>query len=255
MDTKKRKAAMLRFLFIFSVCLLAGIAVYKYAATERLADDDAPAALPVEAVKEEAPAPAKQKPQPAAIPVEPLASEADPDEAEPADDAMADATPDAVADAAAADSMAWVGESAPVKKKALSAIYIAYTKSLFSASDASVDAFLHRILQSDQPAPGHTYYRGENGRIESMLTLGERGAVCEILVCYDADGHPVDRLEIGMLSPNGHEKKYAAFSVSKLSVFEQTSGKTSGARQERVTEYTITPQLYLKKGKIFTKLL
>ena len=140
-------------------------------------------------------------------------------------------------------------------KKELNSIYIPLTKSLFSASDASINVFRNRIMQSEPPVRAKIYYQGENGLIESLLSLDEKGAIHETLFSYDPAGNPVDKLEIGLLVPDSSEKKYATISVNKLSVFELTSTLSADKRQERVTEYFITPQLRFKKGRTFSRLL
>ena len=145
-------------------------------------------------------------------------------------------------------------ENVLAQGKELTSIYIPLTKSLFSASDASIDAFQNRITRVGPPVRGKVYYQGENGLIESFISLDDKGVMHEILFSYDPAGNPVDELEIGLLVPDSPEKKYATVLVNKLSVFELTIVEASGKRQERVTEYFISPQLQFKKGKTFTKL-
>jgi hypothetical protein len=251
MNTKKQKAIISRLLVIVPFCLLAVVGIYMYYEREKLNVDDSSDTLRVEEVAEEKPAPVKQNPQKPPFRIEP--------DTDLGEDGLPEERPEEGSEEAAidmaVDTTAVADEAVSVEKKVLSTIYIPQTKSLFSDSNVSIDTFLSRVLQSDHPVSGKVYYRGENGLIESVLTVDESGVVREVLVSYDAGGQPVDRLEIGMLAPNSFAKKYAVLSVYKLSVFEQTAEKTSNTRQERVTEYTITPQLYLKKGKIFTKLL
>jgi hypothetical protein len=137
----------------------------------------------------------------------------------------------------------------------LASIYIPSTKSLFFASDASIETFRNRITQPGHPVRGKMYYQGENGLLESFLSIDEKGFIHEIVYSYDPAGNPVDEVEIGLLVPDGSIKKHATLSVNKLSVFELTTDKLAGKKQERVTEYSISPQLRFKKGRTFSKLI
>ena len=125
----------------------------------------------------------------------------------------------------------------------LSTVYISRTKSLFASNKVSVETFKDK-LSDGKHAAGKVYYQGDNGKLESSLSLDEKGHLHEYLAGFDPKGNKTENIEIGWLSTDKQHKKYAIFLVNKLSIFEE----------ERVTEYTITPQLRFKKGKTFTKI-
>ncbi|GHV55720.1 hypothetical protein FACS1894182_00610 [Bacteroidia bacterium] len=224
-----------------------GIAVYKLHQPEEVAEKEiVPENPKVEQIEEDKSKPTKQITNTDSVKkntsnLDVFISE------EPMDDLpeeMNEHTPEAI-----------VIEETSVEKKELTAIYIPLTKSLFFASDASIDVLKRRVKQSERSFSGKIYYQGENGLIESFLTIDEEGVMHEILASYDPNGNAVDHVEIGLLIPGNPEKKYATLSVNKLSVYQLTMVKSSNKKQERVTEYSINPQLYFKKGKTFTKLL
>jgi hypothetical protein len=140
-------------------------------------------------------------------------------------------------------------------KKELTTIYIPLTKSLFTSPNISRESFQSRMMQPEHPVVfGKSYYQGENGKLESSLRIDAEGNLHEQLHSFDSDGNLVDNIEIGFLSPEPHPRKYATLSVNKLSVFEISTTSASGKKEERVTEYSITPQLQFRKGKTFSKI-
>ena len=226
--------------FIFPICLLTGIAIYLFREQKMVEDEN---------ITEQT----EMKPVETSVTKTEKAPDVPEDSETPADldsDFMEETPFESVPEKPEEGNTAETGE-----KKELGSIYIPVTKSLFSASDVSMDAFQNRITQSEASVRGKIYYQGENGLLESFLSVDEKGVIHEILFSYDPAGNPVDRMEIGLLAPDNTEKKYATLSVNKLSVFELTASEAAGKRQERVTEYFITPQLRFKKGRTFSKLL
>ena len=241
----KIQRGMLWLIFLFIIGLLAGIGIYKFRTPNLLEEKNIPEQTKVKPVEKTVvkPEEASSETSDAEIP-----SDSDPD-------FIAEEPLDSVPEEMEEEKVAEKIENMPLNKKELTSIYVPLTKSLFSASDASIDAFRNRIMQSEHPARGKIYYQGENGLIESFLSVDEKGVIREMLFSYDPFGNPVDELEIGWLVPDSPERKYATVLVNKLSVFELTLSQPADKKQERVTEYFITPQLRFRKGRTFTKLL
>ena len=236
---------MLWLVSLFLIGLLIGMGIYKYRASSVSEEENATEQMEVKPVEKTA-----TKPEEVSNISTDSEIVSDPD-LDFIEEGSLDSFPEEIEKEKVAEEI----ENTPANEKELTSIYIPSTKSLFSASDASIDIFRNRITQSEPPVRGKIYYQGENGLIESFLSTDEKDAIREVLFSYDPAGNPVDELEIGLLIPDSPERKYATVSVNKLSVFELTLSKSANEKQERVTEYFVTPQLRFKKGKTFTKLL
>ncbi|MDR0546585.1 MAG: hypothetical protein LBG77_03235 [Dysgonamonadaceae bacterium] len=151
------------------------------------------------------------------------------------------------------DSLIMVESKAkPVEalKKDLEQVYISMTKSMFAPANITLASF-QAVSPEKSRMAGKSYYHGENGAIESDLVWDEDGNLHEQLVSFDLSGRPVDNLEIGVLTPSARTK-YASLSTNKISIVE--SVQTAKKNDERVTEYTVTPELQFHKGKTYLKI-
>jgi hypothetical protein len=236
----KNKTAISLVIFLLILFLLVGIGIYKFQHNGNLSDNETVSPAQEEVLEKNSTA-KKANPD---SPVAPEIPMLHPDSGQNEERGETIEHNEAIEKEA---------ESAPLEKKELTAIYIPITKSLFSSSSVSFDSFKSRMTHGE-PAQGKIYYQGDNGKIESLLSIDSNGSFHEQLVSYDPEGNPVDRIEIGLLCPETNDKKYATLSVNRLSVFELSTAKT-GKKEERVTEYSITPQLRFVRGKTFTKLL
>jgi flagellar basal body-associated protein FliL len=134
-------------------------------------------------------------------------------------------------------------EVLPEKPKEPTALFVSRTKSLFNSPD----------LSPDNLPQGKVYYQGDNGKLESQVKK-ENNEDIEELTSYDYTGKKMDVLEIGHIGHSNHYKKYAVIAKNKISVFEIILTKNN-KMEEKVTEYTITPQMKFVKGKTYTKLM
>ena len=240
---RKIKEALSWLVFILPIGLLTGIAIYKLYEPKVIEEENVTEQTEVKPVEKTV----EKKEEMSDVP-EVLET---PSHSDCIEETLSDDLPEESEE----DEGMEIVENIPPQKNEWNSIYIPLIKSLFSASDVSMDAFQNHIAQSEPPVRGKIYYQGENGWIESFLTVDEKGAIHEVLFSYDLAGNPVDNVEIGLLVPDSSERKYATISVNKLSVFELTTSGVTGKKQERVTEYSITPQLRFKKGRTFSKLL
>jgi hypothetical protein len=134
-------------------------------------------------------------------------------------------------------------ENETALEKELAKIDIVKTKSLFHHSEISLDSLPNE----------NVYYHGENGKLESKVKHSDKG-ISEQLTAYDIHGNNTGTLEIGFIEETGKRVKYAVISKNKISVFEITLSKNKKSQGELMTEYTITPQMKLIKGKTYHKL-
>ncbi|GHT76447.1 hypothetical protein FACS189413_17410 [Bacteroidia bacterium] len=163
------------------------------------------------------------------------------------------ATKDTIIHTQVRDSIVYIeSQKEPVEmpKNDLTQIYIPLTKSVFALANVTLSSF-QAVSPEKTRMQGKSYYQGENGAIESDLVWDEDGNLHEQLVSFDPSGRPVDNLEIGILTPEAHIK-YASLSTNKISIIE--SVQTTKKNEERVTEYSITPQLQFRKGKTYLKI-
>ena len=109
-------------------------------------------------------------------------------------------------------------------------------------------------LSENQFCKGKTYYNGVNGRLESIIIDFQDETIHEYLISYNSEGEYKNCIEIGILTPQNEKKKYAVLSGRKLSIYESLSQLDAKKTKETVTEYYISPQLELKKGKTFSKI-
>jgi hypothetical protein len=130
-----------------------------------------------------------------------------------------------------------------VESKNLNPVYLAQSKSLFNSSNFSIE---------NLPA-GKSYFQGENGRLESVVSKTDDG-ISERLVSYDYHGQKSDDLEIGRIDGAGRVVKYTIISGNRISVFELVTDEKGKKTEEKVTEFLITPQLKFNKGKTYSKL-
>jgi hypothetical protein len=121
-------------------------------------------------------------------------------------------------------------------------IYIPLVKSLFNDSNLS---------EVDLPK-GKLYYKGSNGRMESVISKREN-MIYETLISYDFKGNKVDNLEIGIIDKNSDKKRYAVISENRVSTFEITTD-ANGKKGKQVTNYIISPELKFNKGKTYYKI-
>jgi flagellar basal body-associated protein FliL len=244
-SVNRKKTIISVLIFIIPLFLVVGIGIYKYWHTEKVKEENALPTIEKEIVD---PKPSKskneiEKPGIEEIPIlnpafEPEETEMNEPEAEKVEELKKEL------------------EISHIEKKELGMVYIPQTKSLFVSSNISIESFQSRLNQKNGRVYGKLYYQGENGRLESYLSVDSNGLLHEYLVSYDPAGNSVETIEIGLLPlEKSHEKKYATFSVDRLSIFELSASKVSGKKEERVTEYSITPQLRFHKGKTFTKIL
>jgi hypothetical protein len=243
----RKKTILFVLIFLIPLIFIVGVGIYKYQQKEELVEESTLPPIENENV-EHKPAKKKneiEKPVVEDIPI--LNPDSSLEEME---------TNETEVEAAKIEELEKELEIAPVVKKELGQVYIPMTKSLFISSNVSIESFQSRLDQKDDRAYGKLYYQGENGRLESYLSLDANGLLHEYLAGYDPAGNPVETIEIGLLHlEKNQDKKYATFSVDRLSIFEIFTSKTSGKKEERVTEYSITPQLRFHKGKTFTKIL
>lgn len=162
----------------------------------------------------------------------------------------------------------------PSVKKELNSIYVSHTKSLLKNTDSFQgnpnltedqrnnlkinDLKLgldFKNISLEHFFTGKTYYKGDNGKLESFLYISPDGRIHEYLISFDPEGNYADCLEIGLIIPGSDERKHASLSINKLSVFETESSKTIGKREEKVTEYFISVRMKFQKGKTFSKIL
>ncbi|GHT00574.1 hypothetical protein FACS189421_12750 [Bacteroidia bacterium] len=246
-SVNKKKTIISVLIFLVPLILVIGIGIYKYQQKEQPAEETVLPPIENNNV-EHKPAKSKneiEKPVVEAIPI--LNPDSSLEETE---------TNETEVEADKMEELEKELEIAPVVKKELGQVYIPMTKSLFISSNVSIESFQSRLDQKDNRAHGKLYYQGENGRLESYLSVDSNGLLHEYLVGYDPVGNPVETIEIGLLHlEKAPDKKYATLSVDRLSIFEIFTSKTSGKKEERVTEYSITPQLRFHKGKTFTKIL
>ncbi len=93
------------------------------------------------------------------------------------------------------------------------------------------------VFQSYDFAKGITVYQNENGRLESVLYIGDY-MVYEYLVSYDNSGKYIDCMEIGYVMNNANTKMAAIIEGSKITLV---------STQRTNLIYHITPQLMFKK--------
>jgi hypothetical protein len=128
--------------------------------------------------------------------------------------------------------------------KELTEVHISYTKSLFGKIGSLPDNL----------STGKVYYQGNNGKLESFIKR-EGDKIFEQLVSSDYKEDKVDELEIGIIEEADKAVKHAVISKNKVSVFEIIPAKNGKKTEERVTEYTITPQMRFIKGKTYVRVM
>ncbi|KAA6301876.1 MAG: hypothetical protein EZS26_001879 [Candidatus Ordinivivax streblomastigis] len=233
MKTKNKKRLQILFPFLIFFILLLGIGIYKIYRLQSIKETHVthPETLPGTRAKP------TQKELPASGIISGL-------EAEETPDLLEDPLEEIVSEPEQGRS-----EETP---KELHPVYIALVKSLFAPKNVSFETFQSRVTSDDAYTSGKVYFQDENGRLESYLWMDNKGAIHEQLTGQDGQGNRIDEIEIGLWSPASKEKT-ATLSVNKLSIFEWVSASDTGKKEERVTEYTITPQLRFQKGKTFVK--
>jgi hypothetical protein len=135
-------------------------------------------------------------------------------------------------------------EVLPKESKELTALFVSHTKSVFNSPNLSLDNL----------PTGKVYYQGDNGKLESQVKKVNNEGV-EELTSYDYTNKIIDVLEIGRIKNSDVYRKYAVIAKNKISVFEIVSIEKSNKTEEKVTEYTITPQMKFVKGKVYTRLM
>lgn len=143
------------------------------------------------------------------------------------------------------------GDLLDERVSAKDALAIEKTRSLFTP---------RKDLRIENLPKNKIYYEGNNGVLESVVYSSE-GGLSEKLVSVKPDGEFVDALEIGfidLVDKNGDPvftiEKYAVVYRNKISVYELTRKGRNSARDEKVTEYTISPQLEFIRGKTYSKI-
>lgn len=127
-----------------------------------------------------------------------------------------------------------------------------------SRSERIVIAHSKSIINTNQSTdlenlPGNkSYYEGPVGTVTSELR-DEEASFSEHLIIMNPEGEKVASLEIARLT-EGQVLKHAQFFRNRLVVYELVNPENEKDLNEQVTEYTITRNGELIKGKTYQKL-